>query len=133
MDVSPAPLFPYFDLDTQILLLYSRGDRTCLAFEVHPEAAPGKQLVKLPSFEHGTLQLGWAFLPKKENNIKGVEILSSLRLTSGEVQKVSWSVPRARVSHLSRCILRFAMLSFPPFTVHSPSSSKMTSLSLRGT
>lgn len=97
MDVSPAPLFPFVDLDTNILLLYSRGDRSCLAYEVHPEEVKGKQIAKLPSFEHGTLQLGWAFLPKKGNDIKGVEILSSLRLTSSTVEKVSWSVPRAKV------------------------------------
>ena len=94
MDVSPAPLFPFVDLDTNILLLYSRGDRSCLAYEVHPDEVKGKQFQKLPSFEHATLQLGWAFLPKQGNDIKEVEILSSLRLTSATVEKVSWTVPR---------------------------------------
>lgn len=97
MDVSPAPLFPYVDLDTSILLLYSRGDRSCLTYEVHPEEVKGKQLQKLPSFEHATLQLGWAFLPKKGNDVQKVEILSSLRLTSTTVERVSWGVPRAKI------------------------------------
>ncbi|KAK4048001.1 hypothetical protein OIV83_005035 [Microbotryomycetes sp. JL201] len=98
LDVSPAPLFPFYDLDTNILLLYSRGERTCLAYEVqtHDNKAT---FTKLPHFEHGNLQSGWAFLPKKGNDVKGIEIISALRLTQSTVERVSFTVPRAKAEY----------------------------------
>ncbi|KAK4705031.1 coronin-7, partial [Phenoliferia sp. Uapishka_3] len=95
LDVSPAPLFPYADIDTSILLLYSRGERSCHAFEVQPHD-PKNLFGRLPSFEHGTLQAGFAFLNKQRNDIKGCEIIKALRLTPQTVEAVSFSVPRAR-------------------------------------
>lgn len=96
LDVSPAPLFPYADMDTRILLLYSRGERSCHAFEVQPEDRV--PFSPLPSFEHSTLQAGFAFLSKARNDVRAVEVLHALRLTPHTVEVVSFSVPRARVS-----------------------------------
>ncbi|KAM0750734.1 DUF1900-domain-containing protein [Meredithblackwellia eburnea MCA 4105] len=96
LDVSPAPLTPFADIDTNILLLFSRGERSCHAFEVQP-ADPKSKFTKLPSFEHGTLQSGFAFLPKIQNDVKAVEVIKALRLTPSTVECVSFSVPRARV------------------------------------
>lgn len=95
-DVSPSPFFPFVDQDTGILFLYSRGERSCHAFEVQPEERI--PFVPLPGFENGTLQTGFAFLGKKRNDVKGVEVLRALRLTPSTVEVVSFSVPRARVS-----------------------------------
>ena len=50
------------------------------------------------SFEHATLQAGFAFLPKARNDVRAVEVLHALRLTPHTVEVVSFSVPRARVS-----------------------------------
>lgn len=98
LDISPAPLFPYFDIDTRIALLYSRGDRSCLAYEVNLQpAAPHEAFAKLPHFEHGTLQSGFAFFPKTSNDIKAVEIVRALRLTPSTAEAVSFTVPRAKV------------------------------------
>ncbi|KAK4053254.1 hypothetical protein OIO90_004028 [Microbotryomycetes sp. JL221] len=100
LDVSPAPLFPYCDLDTNILLLYSRGERTCQAYEVtHDDSKNKTSLTKLPNFEHGTLQSGFAFLPKTGNDIKGIEIISSYRLTQSTIERVSFTVPRAKAEY----------------------------------
>lgn len=96
LDVSPAPLFPYADLDTNVLTLYARGERSCHAFEIHPEDTK-QPFTRLPSFEHGTLQSGISFLPKQRNNIKGIEVLRALRLTPQTVEIVSFTVPRAKV------------------------------------
>lgn len=101
LDISPAALFPFVDLDTRIALLYSRGDRSCLAFEIDLDPkAPQQAFTKLPSFEHRSLQVGFAFLPKAMNDVKAVEIVRALRLTQKEVEVVSFSVPRAKVRPL---------------------------------
>ncbi|KAJ8295074.1 Endoplasmic reticulum vesicle protein 25 [Rhodotorula toruloides] len=100
LDISPAPLFPYFDIDTRIALLYSRGDRSCLAYEVNLQpAAPHEAFAKLPHFEHGTLQSGFAFFPKTSNDIKAVEIVRALRLTPSTAEAVSFTVPRAKTEY----------------------------------
>ncbi|KAL8287521.1 hypothetical protein RQP46_003379 [Phenoliferia psychrophenolica] len=99
LDVSPAPLFPFADLDTNIVLLYSRGERSCHAFEVQPLAESKNIFSRLPSFEHGTLQAGFAFLPKAGNDVRSVEIIKALRLTPATVETVAFSVPRARVEY----------------------------------
>ncbi|KAM0787874.1 hypothetical protein ACM66B_003925 [Microbotryomycetes sp. NB124-2] len=98
LDVSPAPLFPFCDIDTNILLLYSRGERTCLAYEVSCQDDK-TTFTKLPHFEHGNLQSGWAFLPKKGNDVKAIEIVSALRLTQSTVERVSFTVPRAKAEY----------------------------------
>ena len=78
------------------MLLYSRGERSCHAFEVQP-SDPKNLFSRLPTFEHGTLQAGFAFLPKARNDIKAVEIIKALRLTPSTVESISFSVPRARL------------------------------------
>ncbi|GAA5897539.1 hypothetical protein JCM6882_003511 [Rhodosporidiobolus microsporus] len=97
LDISPAPLFPFFDLDTRILFLYSRGERSTLAFEVDLAPESKDRFGKLPAFEHGTLQSGFAFFPKTSVDVKAVEVVKALRLTPQEVQVVSFVVPRAKV------------------------------------
>ncbi|GJN89289.1 hypothetical protein Rhopal_002269-T1 [Rhodotorula paludigena] len=97
LDVSPAPLFPFVDLDTHIVLLYSRGDRSCLAYELNfSPPSPYDAFAKLPTFEHASLQSGFAFLPKTRNNVKAVEIVRALRLTPSTIEIVSFGVPRAK-------------------------------------
>ncbi|TKA54281.1 hypothetical protein B0A53_03373 [Rhodotorula sp. CCFEE 5036] len=87
LDISPAALFPFVDLDTRIALLYSRGDRSCLAFELDLDPkSPQQAFTKLPSFEHASLQVGFAFMPKAHVDVKAVEIVRALRLTQKEVE-----------------------------------------------
>ncbi|GAA5861637.1 hypothetical protein JCM3774_002654 [Rhodotorula dairenensis] len=98
LDISPAALFPFVDLDTRIALLYSRGDRSCLAFELDLDPkSPQQAFTKLPAFEHASLQVGFAFLPKAHVDVKAVEIVRALRLTQKEVEIVSFTIPRAKI------------------------------------
>lgn len=107
IDVSPAPLFPYYDEDTHILFTYSKGERTCHAFEVTNITQIGGSssgdekptFNKLPRFEHGTLQLSFAFLPKQTVNVKEVDIAHAYRLTSNSVIYVRFSIPRAKMDY----------------------------------
>lgn len=97
LDVSPAPLFPFFDADTSILYLYAKGERSCLPFEMKLDQAQDN-FAKLPTFGHDTLQLGLAFLPKRYVDTNKVEVSIVLRLTAVTIERVAFSIPRARVS-----------------------------------
>jgi len=96
LDVSPAPLFPFFDVDTSILFLYAKGERTCLCYEIKLDQVTNN-FVRLPSFDHHTLQLGLAFLPKRCVDVEKVEIAVAFRLSAATVERVAFSVPRARL------------------------------------
>lgn len=93
LDVSPAVLFPHYDPDTSILWLWCKGSSTVLSFDVQP-ANVRQPFVQLPPFTVGSLQNGIAFLPKTDVDVRSVEVLRALRLTTREVQEVSWKVPR---------------------------------------
>lgn len=102
IDVSPAPLFPHYDEDTNILWTYSKGERTCYAFEVtniEPESTDKPGLTKLHPFEHGTLQLSFAFLPKQTVDVKAVDVAHAYRLTSNSVMHVRFNIPRAKADY----------------------------------
>lgn len=93
LDVSPAVLFPHYDPDTSILWLWCKGSSTVLSFDVQPTNVR-QPFVQLPPFTVGSLQNGIAFLPKTDVDVRSVEVLRALRLTTREVQEVSWKVPR---------------------------------------
>ncbi|GAA5911257.1 uncharacterized protein JCM6883_001960 [Sporobolomyces salmoneus] len=93
LDVSPALLRPFVDLDTKILLCYARGERSCKAFEINFDKS---SFGKLPPFDHSTLQAGFAFYPKTRSEVREVEVVKALRLTQGTVEKVSFTVPRSK-------------------------------------
>lgn len=132
LDISPSALFPFVDLDTRIALLYSRGDRSCLAFELDldPET-PQKAFTKLPAFEHGSLQIGYSFLPKTRTDVKAVEIVKALRLTQKEVEVVSFTVPRAKAGLTHRVPISGQCADL--FSPHRPITSRTTSSSRRET
>ncbi|SGY44572.1 BQ5605_C001g00176 [Microbotryum silenes-dioicae] len=98
LDVSPAPLFPHVDLDTNVVFLYSRGDRSCHAYEIQPAQKPSL-FTKLPSFETTTLQNGYAFMPKRMSDVKIVEIARALRLTASTIEVVTFTIPRSKTEY----------------------------------
>lgn len=98
LEMSPAPLFPHFDKDTSILFLHSKGERIASAYEVALDQDPSK-FVKLPPFEHGTLQLSMDYLPKKYCDPSKVEVGVAYRLTEHTVERVSFCIPRARAEY----------------------------------
>ena len=101
LDVSPAPLFPFYDPDTEILYVFAKGERICHALEL--ELSDGKAtLLKLPSFEHGTIQISLAFQPKIDSvDVKKIEVAKCFRLSSSTIEVVTFSIPRARVRYFS--------------------------------
>ncbi|PWN35471.1 DUF1900-domain-containing protein [Meira miltonrushii] len=116
LDASPSVLFPSYDPDTNILYLWSKGERIVSAYEVQPDAeaaaantgtgtstarAMAQQQSKeiftqLPSFQHANPQLGVTFLPKDMLDVRNVEVASAFRVCKSDLQRVSWNVPRSR-------------------------------------
>ncbi|UZJ52545.1 hypothetical protein CBS101457_001865 [Exobasidium rhododendri] len=95
LDVSPAILFPFWDVDTRILWLWSKGERLISTFEVQIENVKDPFLA-LPAFQHSQPQLGLAFLRKDCVKVKEVEIDCSIRLCKEELQRVGWRITRSR-------------------------------------
>lgn len=95
IDISPSIMSAYFDKDCKILYAAGRGDRTIHTFHVEVEA---KKLVALAKIEAGSLQQGFAFLPKRLCDVKDIEIDKFYRLTPANIEVVGVRVPRARVS-----------------------------------
>lgn len=103
IDISPGIMSAYFDRDCQILYVAGRGDRTIHTFHVELDT---NKLVALAKIEAGSLQQGFSFLPKRECNIKEIEIAKFYRLTPTNIEIVGVRVPRARVS--MKTILKIA-------------------------
>ncbi|KAK0538473.1 hypothetical protein OC834_000413 [Tilletia horrida] len=124
LDSSPAVLWPWWDADTNILLLYARGERAVSAFEVRlpgtspaasstTPAAPAQRkygaaaasgnsnkssaFQPLPAFGHASPQQALAFLTKRQVDVRSVEVAAAYLFSSkGEIQRVGWSITRAR-------------------------------------
>jgi coronin-7 len=93
IDISPSIMSIHFDQDCRILYAAGRGDRTIHCYEIE-----NNTFISLPKIEAGSLQQGFAFLPKKVCNVKEIEIAKFYRLTSTSIEPVGVHVPRARVS-----------------------------------
>lgn len=92
LDVSPSVLFPHYDPDTSILYVWGKGQQAITGFEIHPGSS--EPIAKLPAFTGGSPQHAVAFLPKRLVDVKKVEVMKALRLTSRAVEEVSFNIPR---------------------------------------
>ncbi|KAI8099038.1 uncharacterized protein BX664DRAFT_320241 [Halteromyces radiatus] len=92
IDVSPSVMSIHFDHDCRVLYAAGKGDRIihCYEFENNTVLTP------LAKLEFGSLQQGFAFLPKRLCNIKTLEIAKFYRLTPTTIEPVGVHVPRAR-------------------------------------
>ncbi|KAF9425040.1 Coronin-7 [Podila epigama] len=112
MDMSPGVLVPHYDPDTSILGVSARGDRVMKHFEVilgtKEDVKAGKRLfVDVAGLELTTLQQDVAYLPKKYNNVREIELSKMYRLTYNSVEVVRVSVPRNKKEYFQDDI-------FPP-------------------
>ena len=97
LDVSPSVLFPFYDADTSILLVWGKGERTVSPFDVNL-ANTKAPFHRLPQFA-GSLIHGFTFLPKPTVDVKKVEVLRALRLTNKTIEEVSFKVPRQKMDY----------------------------------
>ncbi|GAB00007.1 uncharacterized protein L969DRAFT_53496 [Mixia osmundae IAM 14324] len=111
LEVSPAPLFLHCDRDSSILFAYAKGEQTLLAFDVDLSKP---SITRLSPFPSSSPTLGIAFLPKVSVDVRRAEIAIALRLTSKTVERVTFTVPRARLEYFQDDIY------IPTVDTHSP-------------
>ncbi|XP_073350573.1 coronin-7 [Pagrus major] len=93
VDVSPSTLIPFYDPDTSVVILTGKGDTRVHIYEVMPEAP---HFMQCSSFNSPEPHKGLAFLPKKECNVRDVEIAIGLMLTKTTIEPVAFRVPRVK-------------------------------------
>ncbi|XP_045514356.1 coronin-7 isoform X2 [Pieris brassicae] len=93
LDVSPAILLTHIDHDSGTLFLTGRGDSTIYCYEVTPEPP---FLCALSHHRSASLHQGICFLPKNALAVEKVEFARALRLTNGNVEPLSFTVPRIK-------------------------------------
>ncbi|XP_063622542.1 coronin-7 [Cydia splendana] len=93
LDVSPAILQTHIDHDSGTIFLTGRGDSTIYCYEVTSEAP---YLCALSHHRSPTLHQGISFLNKKLVAVEKVEFARALRLTNGNIEPLSFTVPRIK-------------------------------------
>ncbi|CAH2055926.1 unnamed protein product, partial [Iphiclides podalirius] len=93
LDVSPAILQTHIDHDSATLFLTGRGDSTIYCYEVTSEPP---YLCALSHHRSPTLHQGIAFLHKNLVAVDKVEFARALRLTNGNIEPLSFTVPRIK-------------------------------------
>ena len=92
---SPSLLIPCYDIDTNVLYLYAKGEETVYLFEIL-ESEPYFQV--LSPYKPEGLHFAMSFLPKIKCDIKAAEIGRAYRLTKTNcVERISFTVPRVKV------------------------------------
>ncbi|XP_026328075.1 coronin-7 isoform X2 [Hyposmocoma kahamanoa] len=93
LDVSPAILQTHLDHDSGTLFLTGRGDSTIYCYEVTCEPP---FLCALSHHRCASLHQGIAFLHKNLVAVEKVEFARALRLTNGNIEPLSFTVPRIK-------------------------------------
>ena len=95
LDTASGVITPYYDEGTGILFLLGKGDGTISYYEIVDEAPYGHLLSK---FQTSDPQVGVAVLPKRYCDVQKVEIARMYKLTTKNIQPITFTVPRTRVS-----------------------------------
>lgn len=92
---SPSLMIPYYDMDTNVLYLYAKGEETVLLFEIL-ESEPYFQV--LTPYKPDGLHFAISFLPKTCCDVKVAEINRVYRLTKSNcIERISFTVPRVKL------------------------------------
>ncbi|XP_041969616.1 coronin-7 isoform X4 [Aricia agestis] len=93
LDVSPAILQIHIDHDSGTLFLTGRGDSTIYCYEV---TCDPPHLCALSHHRCTSLHQGIAFLSKNLLAVDKVEFARAMRLTNGNIEPLSFTVPRKK-------------------------------------
>jgi len=93
VDNSAGTLFPYFDPDTGVLFLTGKGDGNIRYYEI-VDSDPYAHF--LAQYSSAQPQIGVAMCPKRMVDVKSCEIVKALKLTSYQMQPLSFTVPRTK-------------------------------------
>lgn len=92
MTINPSIVSVHYDEDLKLLFLGGRGDRNVSIYAVNED----NSATSLTQYESGHVQQGFSFFPKTAMDVMGVEIARCWRLNSGNIEKVSFTLPRTR-------------------------------------
>ncbi|ORX59750.1 DUF1900-domain-containing protein [Hesseltinella vesiculosa] len=93
LEMSPGVMDLHVDRDCQIIYICGRGDRIIHAFGLTESK---NEFLPLTNLEFGSLQQGFAFLPKTLADVKEVELSRYYRLTPHAIEVLGVRLPRAR-------------------------------------
>lgn len=93
---SPAILVPYYDPDSSVVFLTSRGERLIYTYEVSEEEP---YLFECTPFKLDTLHQAVSYLPKRVCDVRKVEVARALGLTKNSVEAISFTVPRVKLEY----------------------------------
>jgi len=89
LDQGTGSLFPWVDLDSQLLFLWGKGDGNVRFYEME-----GGNLHYINDHRTTVPQKGLAFLPKRSVNVGAHELLRAVKLEVNAVQPIAFVVPR---------------------------------------
>jgi coronin-1B/1C/6 len=94
VDQGGSVLTPYYDNDTSVLYLPSKGDATIRYYEVLEKDENDQYCFALSDFRDTESSKGGCFLPKAAVDVKSCEVAVFYRLMRDWVSPVSFTVPR---------------------------------------
>ncbi|XP_064318172.1 coronin-7 isoform X2 [Phalacrocorax carbo] len=93
LDVAPSTLLPFYDEDTSVVFLTSKGDTRVFLYEVIPEPP---YFLECNNFTSNEPHKGFVFLPKTACEVREVEFARALRLGQSTLEPVAFHVPRIK-------------------------------------
>ncbi|VDM31264.1 unnamed protein product [Hydatigera taeniaeformis] len=92
LDITNGILFPFYDIDTQLIFVCGKGDSSVRYFEYSPQ---DKQVYYLSRYDSTDPQRGFAFMPKLGLNVATCEIARMYKLHNKNwCEVISFTVPR---------------------------------------
>jgi len=91
VDTAAGILMPFYDDDTNMLFLAGKGDGNVRYYEIVDDKP---YIHYLSEYKSATPQLGMTMLPKLAVNVSACEINVLLKVCTGYVEPISFTVPR---------------------------------------
>lgn len=91
LDQGTGALYPFFDVDSQMLYVAGKGDANCRYFEL-TDSDP--YLHFIADFRTTVPQKGFAFFPKRSVDVGCHEVMRGLKLEANAAAQISFRVPR---------------------------------------
>jgi coronin-7 len=95
VDIASGVLIPYYDAGTGVVFFTGRGDTSITFFELVDEQPFAFGLNSFPTGLDPIIDI--AVLPKNQCDVKKVEIDRMLKITTKQMEPISFSVPRNRL------------------------------------
>jgi len=96
IDYEASVLDPYYDEDTEVMMLWGKGDTSIKFYEIVDDAPYCHFLTE---YKTNVMQVGIAFLHKSLCDVKEVEIARVLKLTLNSVVPIKIKVPRTKMDY----------------------------------